>query len=358
MSSRALLVIAALAACHGRPAPPRQRVLERIPADARVVVAADGAVLAAPRMRAVVDVLRPRWPARFGCVIDAALAGDHAALGIGAQGDLVVVIATRAAVTCPALSRLADSVWAATLGAARPAAPGAPSVLDDAAHARARPSLLQAPLAAEVLLPGARVIATAGIDPLEGWLAIDVPEEASALAEQKVRGVVDKLARTNATVALADRIAVSHDGPQVIARLAGPVEVDLASAVRAALAILEAPEDRPRAALVCPVLAPPIVACANGSRLTATSLSAALVPLAAARLTPIVVNERVASLRLEAPVPSLGLRAGDHVLAIDGRHVTSTAQLGELLAGARARAVITLQRDAEAASLEVIEQRF
>jgi S1-C subfamily serine protease len=128
--------------------------------------------------------------------------------------------------------------------------------------------------------------------------------------------------------------------------------------VRAALAIVETPEPKPRAQLVCPVLAPPIVGCAGGSALTATSLAAALGPLAAARTTPIIVNERVASLRLDVPVPSLGLRAGDLVLAIDGRHVTSAAQLGELLTRARSKAVITLQRGAEAATLEVTEQRF
>jgi hypothetical protein len=355
--SRAVLVIAALAACHGRAVPPRQRVLERIPADARVVVAAQGPVLAAPRVRAVVDLLRPRWPQRFGCVIDAALAGDQAALGIARTGDVVVVIATRAAVTCPALSKVADGLWAATLGAARPAAAGA-SVLDDPAHARARTYLLEAPLAAEVILPGARVMATAGIDPLEGWLSIDVPEEASALAEQKVRGVVDKLARTNATAPLADRIAISHDGPQVIARLAGPVDTDLAGAVRAVLAIVETPETRPRAQLVCPPLAPPIVGCAGGTALTATSLAAALAPLAAARVTPIIENERVASLRLDAPVPSLGLRTGDLLLAIDGRHVTSAAQLGEQLSRARGKVAITLMRDAATAALQVTEQRF
>lgn len=357
MSSRALLVIAALAACHGRAAPPRQRVLERIPAEVSVVIAADGPVLAAPRARAVVELVRPRWPDRFGCVIEAALASDHVAVGATGSGDLVVVIATRAEVRCAALSKLGDGLWAATLGAAKPSAPGS-SVLDDPAHARARTYLLEAPFAVEVLRPGARLVATAAVDPLEGWLAIDVSEEASALAEQKVRGFVDKLARTSATAALADRIAVSHDGPQVIARLAGPVDVDLAAAVRAAIAVFETSSDRPRVSLVCPALAPPIVGCAGGSSLTATSLSAALAPLAAVRLTPIIENERVASLRLDAPVPSLGLRAGDRLLAIDGRRVTSAAQLGEQLTRARGKVAITLLRDAATEALEVTEQRF
>ena len=351
-------MIVALAACHGRAAPPpRQRVIERIPATSRVVIAADGPVLAAARMRAVVDVLRPRWPPSFGCVIDTALAGDHAAAGIGEAGDLVVVIATHAKVDCPALSQLDDGLWIATLGAMHPAPPGA-SVLDDPAHARAHEYLLRAPLATEVLVPGARVVATAGIDPLEGWLAIDVDEATSALAEQKLRGIVDKLARTDATAKLADRITISHEGPQVIARLAGPVDTDLATAVRAALAILEAPSERPHATLVCPTLAPPIVGCAGGTALTATSLAAALAPLASVKVTPIIENERVASLRLDAPVPSLALRAGDLVLAVDGRRAASAQQLAELLDHARGTVVITLQRDAATAALEVTEQRF
>ncbi len=53
-----------------------------------------------------------------------------------------------------------------------------------------------------------------------------------------------------------------------------------------------------------------------------------------------------------AAVPLLGFRTGDLVLAIDGRRVTSAAQLGELLNRARAKAVITLQRDAQVATLD------
>ncbi len=373
MSSRAcVLVLAASAACHGRVPPPRERVLARIPASSQVVFAADGPALAAPRMRAVVDVLRPRWPARFGCVIDAALAGEHVAVGISATRDMTVVISTRAAVTCPELSKIGDGLWAATLGAGAPthgvsmgaspstgtvgasSPPG--SVLDTSSHARARSYLTQAPLAASIVLPGVKVLATASSEPLEGWLAIETVDIASALAEQKVRGIVDRLARTEATAAFAAAIAISHDGSQVIARLTGPVDADLAACVRTVVDWYSAPSVRTAAGFVCPPLGPPIVGCANGTSLTVTSLAAALEPLIAAEASVVIQNQRVAWLRLDVAVPSLGLRRGDLLLAVEGRHLTSPAQLGEQLRLARRATTVTIQRDAVTATLQVAER--
>lgn len=331
-------------------------MLARIPAGVQVVLAADGPALAAPRMRAVIDVLRPRWPARFGCVIDAALAGDHVAVGITAERDMTVVVATRASVTCQGLSKIGDGLWAATLGAGKPAT--TTSVLDDPAHARARAYLASAPIAASIVLPGANVIATAGTDPLEAWLAIDTLEAASALAEQKLRGVVDRLARTEASAAFAQKIEISHDGSQVIARLTGPIDADLALAVRRALELYGAPAARTVTAFECPPLGPPVVGCAAGTELTVTSLAAALEPLSKAQVTPIIENARVAWLRLDTPVASLGLRSGDFLLAVDGRHLTSAAQLTELLARARGTTSITVQRTSATAALQLTERSF
>jgi hypothetical protein len=357
MSSRALgLALAICAACHGRTAAPRERVLARIPAGAQIVVAADGSALAVPRMRAAIDVLRPRWPQSFGCVIDAAIAGDHVALGITAARDMTVVIATRAAVTCPGLSKLEDGLWAATLGSGKPVIED--SVLDDAAHARARPYLETAPIAASIVLPGLKVLASASADPFEAWIAIDTFEAASALVEQKVRGVVDRLAHTEATSALAQHIEVTHDGSQVRAKLTGATDADLALAVRTALALYSAPAVRAAAGFACPQLAPPIIGCAGGTALTVTSLSSALEPLASAQVTPVIENERVAWLRLDTPITSLGLRAGDLVLAVDGRHLTSGAQLRELLLQARGATSITVQRNAVTVALDVTERSF
>ncbi len=355
MSSRAPYVLALIcsAACHGRTAPARDRVLARVPADSQIVLAADGPVLAAPRMRAVVDVLRPRWPTRFGCVIDAALAGDHVALGITAERDLTVVIASRAPIRCPSLSRIGDGLWTATLGAGRPATSG--SVLDAEVHVRARPYLRTAPLAASVVLPGVKLIATMSPEPLEGWLSIDTLEVASALAEQKVRGVVDRWARTDATAAFAAAIAISHDGPQVIARLTGPVDADLALAVRTITGWYAAPAVRAAVGFECPPLAPPIIGCANGTSLGVSSLGAALAPLVEAPVAAIIENERVAWLRLDAAVPTLGLRRGDLLLAVDGRRLTSSAQLAEQLRAARGTASLTIQRDAVTTTVKLAE---
>ncbi|MBA3461443.1 MAG: PDZ domain-containing protein [Deltaproteobacteria bacterium] len=357
MSSRGLvLAIAVLAACQERTAPPRERVLARIPNGVPIVLSADGPALAAPRMRAVVDVLRPRWPARFGCVIDAALAADHVAVGISAERDLTVVIATRAPMTCPGLSKIGDGMWVATLGAGKPAT--TTSVLDDPEHTRARHYLARAPIALSIVLPGVKVLASAGSDPLEGWLSIDTREEASALAEQKVRGVVDRLARTDVTAPFAQNIEISHAGSQVIARLTGPVDADLAVAVRRALELYRVPAARTAAAFECPPLGPPLVGCAGGTELTVTSLVAALEPLAKAQVTPIIENASVASVRLDRPIASLGLRSGDHLLAVDGRRLTSIAQVTELLARARGTISLTVQRTGATAVLTVTERSF
>lgn len=358
MSSRAvrllLLWSTACIACRAPAAPPRERLLARIPADAQIVLAADGSALATPRIRAVVDVLRPRWPARFGCVIDAALAGEQVAVGISAARDVTVVIATRAVVACPPLSRIGADLWSATLGNGKPADSG--SVVDTEAHARARPYLATAPIAASIVLPGLQVLGAVSPDPFEGWLAIDTLEIASALAEQRVRGVVDRMARTESTAALAKAIVISHDGPQVVARLTGPVETDLAIAVRTVVGWYTAPVVPVATGFVCPSLGPPIIGCANGTALSVTSLQDAVAPLAAAAVVVIVENERVAWLRLDGAVPSLGLRKGDRLLAIDGRRLTSAAQLADLLLGARHSTSITIQRNAVTATLQLAER--
>ncbi len=360
MSSRAawalVLWSTASVACKAPAPPARERLLARIPADAPIVVAADGPALAAPRLRAVVDVLRPRWPARFGCVVDAALAGEHVALGMAAAGDVTVVIATPAKLACPPLSQIEPGLWVATLGSGTPATRGT-SVLDGGMHARARTYLTTAPIAASVVGPGTKLLATLAPDPLEGWLAIDTLETVSALAESRVRGVVDRMTRTEATAALGKALAVSHDAAQVVVRLGPPPDGDLALAVRTILAWYAEPPGRARVAFTCPPLGPPIVGCANGTALTVTSIAAALAPLLVAETSAVVENERVSYVRLGRAVPSLGLERGDRLLAVDGRRITSAAQLAELAASARRAIAITIQRDAATATLELAEAR-
>ncbi|HLL25248.1 MAG TPA: hypothetical protein VK427_24100, partial [Kofleriaceae bacterium] len=136
MTSRALWVLSAVAACRGNEPESRTRVLETIPAEVTTVAVADGKALGHPRFRAVVDVLRAEVPAGFDCVVDAALAADVVAAGVHASGDAVIAVATRAQVSCAALSQTADGLYVATVGNGVPATSG--SVLAAPAHARAR----------------------------------------------------------------------------------------------------------------------------------------------------------------------------------------------------------------------------
>ncbi|MDB4960750.1 MAG: hypothetical protein JWP01_749 [Myxococcales bacterium] len=78
---------------HGDDRPARERLLARIAADSAVVITAAGPTLTQPRMRAVIDVLRPHGPARMGCAID--LAADHVALGVTEARSAVLVIESR-----------------------------------------------------------------------------------------------------------------------------------------------------------------------------------------------------------------------------------------------------------------------
>jgi acyl-CoA synthetase (AMP-forming)/AMP-acid ligase II len=111
---RASAVLVALGACGTDGPSARTRVLAKIPAEATTVLAADSRALSHPRTRAVVDALRPEVPAGLECVIDAALIGDQIAAGLTADGDLTIAVATRAPVTCAALSRVEPGLWIAT----------------------------------------------------------------------------------------------------------------------------------------------------------------------------------------------------------------------------------------------------
>src|SRR5665647_559611 len=320
-----------IAACGRGDPPPRERVLARIPASAMAVFAASGPSLADPRLRAVVDVLRPAWPSRLGCAIDAALAADHVALGITQARSATLVIETRAQITCPALRKLGRGLWVATLGDVAPKA-GAQitsSVLDDPKFARARPYLARAPIALALDVPGGSAIATATVAPLEAWLALDVHPLFADVIEKRVRGYVDGLRADPATASFHPHIAVTRTGAQIVARLDGAVDADLAVATRALIAAHANVAPRAQARFVCPPIAPPLIACEPGNILAFTALGAAVTPLIDATLAPVVANGVVDGLRLTAPVPTLGLLTGDLVVAAQGRRVAHRIALAE-----------------------------
>jgi len=347
---------AAAAACH-RPAPTaRERVLAGLSADAIGVAVADGRALSDPRVRGVLDAASARWPASLGCLVDAAVASDAIGLTINRAGDITVVAALPRPPRCPALSQRAPGLWIATLGAGP--STRAAAVLDDPRFARARPYLETSPIAG-VALGDIHVLAAAEPDPLDAWVAIDVPGGADAIA-RVVAEQLDKLQREPSTAPVAARLHTSRPGPtQLVVRLTGPLDGDLAAAVRTVLAQVDVAADHAppaQAAFTCPAPATGIT-CTGGTRYRVASLPADLSPIVTTgHPTPIVANGSVTGLRLDAAVRELGLEAGDVIVAMAGRLVTSRMMLTDRIAHARGETTVTIRRGATEAVLQFAER--
>ena len=334
LARRAWLVVVAVA-CHRAPSHGRERVLDQIPADAVTVLAADGPALAHARLRPVIDALRPYVPPGFGCVVDAAIASRHVAIGVAADRGVTIAIDTRARVTCRALSRVGE-LWIATLGRGEPA--GGDSVLAAPELARARPYLLSAPIAFARAGGGAAgaLLATAQPEPLEAWLAYDSTDTAAIAAEGQARALLARMTKDPATAPFAAQLSIARDGPQLVARLAGPVAADLALAVRAVLRWRGLGEDAARRDLRCPRPLPAqLVSCDDASRtFVVRELRLVLEALADTRVEPVISGGAMVGLRLELDVPLLDLRRGDVVAGIDGRTVSSRIDLTTVKDGA------------------------
>jgi hypothetical protein len=348
-----VLALASLAACHRRAAPgagARARVLAQLPADARAVIAADGHALAHPRARSVIDLLAPRWPARMGCVIDAMYVADEVAVAIGPRGT-TVALATAATPDCPALAHVDDGLWIATLGAGT-VARGA-SVLDDARFDRARPYLLASPIAAAIERAGGTIVAAAQPEPLDAWLVFDATPALAEAAHARVAGAVAQLAKRPVTGPFAQHVEVTRTGAQVRATLHGPVDADLALAVRLAIDELE-PVDAPPDPWPCPAPTFPVARCIPGPVFTVTSVFEALRPLQAQRLEPVIANTRVRGLRVTDAVPALGFRAGDVLIGAGGRPLGARAQLDALAVPEAKRLELVVDRGGVATTVSLV----
>jgi hypothetical protein len=332
MSSRAVwILLVAATSCRGEGPPARERVLARLPASATLVIAADGRTLTQPRMRAVIDVLRPSWPERLGCAIDAALTADHVALGVTAARSAVLVLETRTAVMCPALSKVADRTWVATIGDATTASGG--SVLEDPRFARARTYLATAPLALMLELPGGRAIAAATVSPFDGWLALDVHPLFADVIDDRVRAYVARLADHPQTAPFGTAIRIQRSGSQIVARLERPLDVDASLAVRTVIAWHAAPARHARP-VVCPPVKAPVTAClvqTGRLRIQLASVTPILELLRDAPFSPVIENGMSEGLRLGAAIPLIGLEEGDVVIAIGSDRVTRASQVSALL---------------------------
>jgi hypothetical protein len=352
-SLRSSITAALIAAACDRSAPaPRERLLAAIRADAVTVVVADGRAISHPRVRGVLDVIASHWPARMGCVLEAAFAGEQAAISVDAGGSITVLVATASQPRCAALSRREPGLWIATIGDGPAGATG--SVLDDERFARVRPYLTTAPIAA-VSLGEPSAVAAAQADPLEAWLAIDAPGGARAV-EQTFAERIARMQRDPSTAPVASKLRIARTDAQVVIRLDGPVDGDLAVAARAMLAGLEERAAPAAAAFVCPSPAAPDISCTDGTSYRVRSLEALASIVRVGQPAPIVSNGLVAGLRLRAPVAEIGLAADDVVLAVGGRLVTSRAMLAERLAQARGEISLTIRRGGTEKVLQFAER--
>lgn len=339
-----LVAVAMLLTCGNARRSKREIVLEKLPAGVTAVVVAAGSALAHPRVRRVIDVLRPELPSSIGCAIDAALACDELAVGIGADRSFTLVVATRAEVRCAALSQIEQGIWVATLGGGSVVDADAPPALADATFERARPYLARAPIGFAMAFQGGELIGTAQPDPLEAWLAFDTSPELAPALEKALRARLARMGSEPTTSPFAARISLVREGPQVIGRLArADDEADLAAAVRTlrdwSKPAAIAPAPGPATGLACPAPIDPIVSCREiageplrGIELTAKSAKAAVALVTTSKCSPVVTNQTVRGLRLDVDIPALGLVAGDVLFGSAGRLVTSKAVLVDALA--------------------------
>jgi hypothetical protein len=268
------------------------------------VIAADGAALADPGVRRVIDVIRPHIAPSLSCVIDAALASQAAALSASRTVGATIALVTPTPPHCAALSRVGDDVWIATTGDASTApapetSPGAVSRWQ-----RARDYLDSAPIAVAIDLGGVHAVAGAQAQPFTAWLAVDATPELATAFEQQARAVV------------VPHVAVTRTGDQIVVRTAPEftvADLDRLAPIVAALIdpppVMPAPPDLP---------CPHDVHCADASHWEIAAFPDVVGD-------PVVAAGQVIGIRLTADAAFL--RRGDVVLGVDGRPLRAPGKM-------------------------------
>jgi hypothetical protein len=281
----------------------------------------------------LVDSLSPHVPASLACVVEATQ--TSAAIAIGATADVgaTIVLVTRATVAnCPALSRVDDDLYVATIGGGTLATERAHSILGDTTWERARPYLLREPLALAAELPTARIIAVAQPEPLDAWLTIDAIDP-DAIGKR----VQAQLAHWPNV--LAAKLRVSRNGTQIAFGAEGLVAEDLVKITSDLLAAAEAP--------------PPARVTDLPQQLETKSVPALLHELGAAKFAPVIEGGEIVGIRLlDAVAP---LRIGDVILGVESHRIVDGAQLRQLAPALGHRVALAVRRDGIEASVELVE---
>jgi hypothetical protein len=342
VSSRLNVVICmALAACATRTPTARERALAQLPADAELVAAADGSTLADATFRRAIDAARAHTPAELGCVIDASLASEAIAAASAPSGTTIVIVSREEVTRCPALSRIDDDLYVATIGAGVLAKDRRESVLAAPAWARMRPYLEREPVVFAGAVGDHRVLAVAQPAPLDAWLTL----EGGAL--DAVEASVARLARRwrTGTTPLSGRVHTTRVGGQLVVRAQTLEPDDLIAITSDVLAALDRPPPAGPPVFTCP---PPgqfgIESCRHGTQLVVRSMWRALDAMTGGEVAVEVSGGDVAGVRLMSDAPAV-LQKGDIVLGLDATRVTSRAQLTDLIRRAGKTAALAVRRD-------------
>jgi hypothetical protein len=308
-----------------------------------VIAAADGPALGSVSFRKVLDAVRPHLPSSLACVLDAAMRSQAVAVGVVPESGTTVVLVTRAVVAdCPALSRIDDQVWTATVGAGTLAENRGTSMLADARWDRARPYLLREPFAVAAELPTLRALAVAQPDPVDAWLTIDAVE--AVATERDVRAAVARYSAP-ATIELAAKLAVTRTGTQVA------VHTDRLSADELTTLVADLAEYAGRVpgetpvVFTCPPAGNGVVSCHDNTHLIVTSVREIVTELSKVPSEPLASNGDIIGIRFTGDPPRL-LRRDDVLLGIGAHRIASSQQLAalaETLTGGKA--VLALRRE-------------
>jgi hypothetical protein len=317
-----------------------------------VIAAADGPALGSVSFRKVLDGVRSHLPASLGCVVDAAMTSQAVAVGVQRESGTTIVLVTRAVVTgCPALSRIDEHVWAATIGAGTLADSRASSMLADATWDRARPYLLREPFAVAAELPALRALAGAQPDPVDAWVTIDAVE--AVATERDVRAA---LARYSAppTIELAAKLGVKRTGTQV------SIEADRLDADELTTLVVDLAEhadhvpSAPPVVFTCPPQGNGVVSCHDNTQLSVTSVRELVGELAAVPAEPLVSGGDIIGIRFTGDPPRL-LRRDDVLLGLGAHRITEARQLADLAPTLDGKAMLAVRREGVEVVLDLSE---
>jgi hypothetical protein len=347
-----VVIWSALTACTTRTPTERERALEWIPSQAHVIATADGPALATPTFRKVLDAARPSMPPSLSCVLEAATTSQSVAVALEPNSGATIVLVTRAVVAdCPALSKLADRVYAATIGAGALAKDRASSMLVDATWDRARPYLTREPFAFAAELPTLRAIAVAQPEPVDAWLAVDAVDPVAT--EKAIKAA---LARYTAppTIELAGKLTVARAGTQVTVNADKLGADELATLALDLIEHAEQPPAPPAIPFVCPPADTTTVSCHDGTHLRVRSVPDLLAELGAVASEPVVAGGDIIGVRLTGDPPHV-LRRDDVILGVGANRITSQTQLADLARTIGNRAAIAVRREGVEVVLDLTE---